>query len=330
MNGGGILYSMGENILITGGSGFIGYHLNRVLDSSKIINLDLLTPKFKTDAKYLWGDVCNTSDVLKASAGCNAIIHLAAAHRDFGITDREFHDVNVGSAKNVAESAIKSNIRKIIYLSTVAVYGDNYKTISEGSEPKPISAYGSSKLRGEQVFIKWAEDNKNNRLAIIRPTVVHGPENYANMYNLINQINSWKYFHIGKEKNIKSIAYVENLVEMIIFLMNSMMPGVKIYNYSDEPHLTSREISNIIIKALGRKRALTMPYSVAYLVGRIFDIISKIAGRNLQISTKRIKKFCAETYYDAPEVKKIGFERKYTNEEGLKKMVDWYINMTKK
>ena len=76
MNGGGILYSMGENILITGGSGFIGYHLNRVLDSSKIINLDLLAPKFKTDAKYLWGDVCNTSDVLKASAECNVIIHL--------------------------------------------------------------------------------------------------------------------------------------------------------------------------------------------------------------------------------------------------------------
>jgi len=76
MNGDGILCSMGENILITGGSGFIGYHLNRVLDSSKIINLDLITPKFKTDAKYLWGDVCNTSDVLKASAGCNAIIHL--------------------------------------------------------------------------------------------------------------------------------------------------------------------------------------------------------------------------------------------------------------
>ena len=197
MNESHIYQETKENFLVTGGSGFIGYHLDRALDSTTIINLDLVPPPFETDSKYLGGNICSSSDVLRASSGCNAIIHLAAAHKDFGVTEKEFYDVNVGGAKNVAESATRLDIKKIIYLSTVAVYGDNYKVTNESCKPNPSHPYGLSKLEAEKIFIKWAKSHGDNSLIIIRPTVVYGPENYANMYKLITQINSWKYFKIG-------------------------------------------------------------------------------------------------------------------------------------
>lgn len=310
---------------MTGGSGFIASHFHERLKDVPINNLDLAPPKLPLHSSHIQGDVRNPDDVERAMKGCTSIIHLAAAHHDFGISREEYFDVNENGTRIVCEVAAKHNIKDFVFYSSVAVFGEDYEMTVDDTVPRPSNDYGASKLAAEKVLHEWAAKDTSRRLLIMRPTVVYGPRNYANMYNLLRQIASGKYFNIGSGGNIKSIAYVENLVEATLYLANRMHPGVATYSYSDEPHLSSRAISDIIAAKLGRGKTITVPYRLAWLMALPFDALIAITGRNLPISTNRIRKFaCAQTYHDAPKLRASGFGKRFTTQEGLARMVAWY------
>ena len=112
-------------------------------------------------------------------------------------------------------------INKIIFTSTVALYGLNTICTSEGSIPRPFNDYGKSKLQAEKLLINWQEGKIDRSLSIIRPTVIFGENNRGNIYAQMNQIALNRFMPIGKYDNRKSIAYVGNLVEFILFSLNN-------------------------------------------------------------------------------------------------------------
>jgi len=320
-----------KNILFTGASGFIGSHFHEVIDNSLMTNLDLRNPTFENGAKYIKGDIRTKEDVEKAinASKPELIISLAAEHKDFGINREDYFKTNEYGTQVICEAATKYNIKKIVFYSSVAVYGANIEPSTEHMPPNPNLPYGESKLAGEKVLEKWAAEDKSRSVLIIRPSVVYGERNVANMFRLINQIKAGRYFHIGKGDNIKSIVYVKNLVDATLFLMKQMKPGVDIYNYADEPQLTSRQIASSISKSLSSGEPITLPYWIVYAMGTPFDLLIKITGKDLPISTNRVKKFCTETYHKAEKVLKAGFQPKYSTIDGLKNMVDWRNNQYK-
>jgi len=313
-------------ILLTGGSGFIGSHFHNLLQHDNIVNLDLVEPNFPFQSKYVQGDIRKEDDIRKAirNNDITSIISLAAKHHDFGIGHDEYFDTNEDGTKMLCKVAAEFEISELIFYSSVAVYGIRDEVSSESMEPKPDSPYGESKLAGEKVLEQWVAEKPERKVLIIRPTLVFGINNMANMRNLIKQIDSGLYFHLGKADNVKSIAYVENLVRATMFLVDKMKPGVAIYNYADEPQLTTREISNVIAEALNKKVRLTVPKTLGVIMGLPFDIVIKLTGKNLPISTARIKKLGTSTHHSAKRLFSEGFRPPYTTIEGLKKMVDWY------
>lgn len=313
-------------ILLTGGSGFIGSHFHTAIPNHDIVNLDLERPNFPFKSVFVQGDIRIEKDVRKAVAdrGITSIISLAAKHHDFGIGHDEYFDTNEDGTRIICKVATDYNINEIIFYSSVAVYGIREEISTENLETKPDSPYGESKLAGEKVLIEWAKEKPERKVLIIRPTLVFGKNNMANMRNLIKQIDSGLYFHLGKADNVKSIAYVENLVQATLFLKERMKPGVSIYNYADEPQLTTRAISNVIADTLNKKIRLSVPKTLGVMMGLPFDIIIKLTGKNLPISSARIKKLGTATHHSAKKVFSDGFQPRYSTVEGLKKMVDWY------
>jgi nucleoside-diphosphate-sugar epimerase len=147
------------------------------------------------------------------------------------------------------------------------------------------------------------------------------------MYNLINNIYKGRFFFVGKGDNIKSVAYVENLVDAIIFFMERIKPGLNIFNYSDEPHMTTKEIVEIISKFLGKRVSrFRLPLRLVLAAASIFDVIAKISGKNLPIQAFRIKKFAQDTFYKSNVIKETGFKPRVSLEEGFKNMIDWYLS----
>ena len=314
-------------ILITGGSGFIGRHFHDALaGKTDIVNLDLLKPEFDHRYEFVKGDIRIKQDITRAVHGKNikTIISLAAKHHDFGIGHDEYFDTNQQGTEALCEVASEYGIREIVFFSSVAVYGLLPTVSTEETTPTPDSPYGASKLAGEKVLIKWAQAEPGRKLLILRPTLVFGPHNKANMYNLIRQVDSGFYFHLGGSDNIKSIAYVENIVEATLYLLERLPTGVSIYNYADTPQLTTRRISNVIAGHLNKRVRLTIPKSLGILMGLPFDLIIKLTGKNLPISTARIKKLGTQTHHSADKLFSTGFKPRFSSIDGLKKMTDWY------
>ncbi len=317
-----------DKILITGGSGFIGSHFHKTLDNRNLVNLDLLQPQFRHAATFVQGDIRKEEDVERALAGKNisTILSLAAKHHDFGIGHDEYFDTNEGGTEVICRAAARHNLKRIIFYSSVAVYGLKPHVSSEEMAAEPDSPYGASKLAGEKVLSRWANEDSSREVLIIRPTVVFGPNNFANMYSLIRQIDSGLYFHLGKADNVKSIAYVENLVKATMFLKEQMRPGVMTFNYADEPQLTSRQIGDIIAKELDKKVRWTVPLGLAERLAWPFDAFIKLTGKNIPISSARIRKLATPTMHSAAKLFGMGFAPNWTTAEGLARMVRWYRN----
>lgn len=156
--------------------------------------------------------------------------------------------------KNVIHAAEKNNISKIIFTSSFAVYGLDAKTPDENSAPAPFNDYGKSKLEAEDALKDWAAQDPARSLTIVRPVVVFGEGNRGNVYTLIRQISAGKFVMIGQGENRKSMAYVENVAAFLKFCLHEK-PGVQIYNYADKPDYRTKELTDVVYAALGKRRA---------------------------------------------------------------------------
>jgi len=329
-------------ILITGGSGFIAeyFHLELRARGHDIVTLDLIPPTPGTPAAesdYIRGDIRDPAALDRAMDGCDMVVHLAAAHHDFGIEHDTYYDINERGSQIVCDAMDRAGIASLVFYSTVATYGDAPPPHHEDAPTRPNTPYGGSKLKGEAVFRGWTERGGDRRALIIRPTVTFGVHNFANMYSLIRQIDSGKYLRFGAGTNIKSLSYVENIVDATLFLlgMNETRPNrdiaeFEVFNYIDKPDLTSTQISDTVSECLGKKPAPAVPYWLGMLMGLPFDLVIAVTGKNLPISTARIKKlFKTQTKFEADKLLDAGYTPKVPLKEGIRRMVAWYMESGK-
>lgn len=329
-------------ILITGGSGFIAEYFHRDLGAlgHELVTLDLITPTPGTPSAasaYIHGDIRDPKALDEAMQGVDLVVNLAAAHHDFGIAHDTYYSVNEHGSQMVCDAMDRAGVKNVIFYSTVATYGDAQPPHHEEAPTQPNSPYGGSKLKGEAVFSNWVNKGDGRNALIIRPTVTFGVHNFANMYSLIRQIDSGKYARFGPGTNIKSLSYVENIVDATLFLSglkadkpNREIENFEIFNFIDKPDLTSTEISDHVSKCLGKKPAPALPYFVGMLLGLPFDVVIKLTGKNLPISTARVKKmFKTQTKFEADKLLSTGYTPKVELKEGINRMVQWYLQSGK-
>jgi len=146
-------------VLVTGGSGFVGSHVVEQLhaDGHEPWIYDRVAPAANGEAnsRSIIGDVRDDAALLRAARGCDAIIHLAAV-ADVSVavrTPEETQQTNVTGTRFVLRAAAAAGIEKVLYASTVWVYGDvNGSRVDEDSPlPEPREVYTATKLAGEQV-----------------------------------------------------------------------------------------------------------------------------------------------------------------------------------
>ena len=306
---------------IIGGSGFIGTSISKqyTKDNQEFLVIDKKPPSH-SKYKFLKIDITDKTQFL-AKRNQGSIINLAAEHRDDVTPKSLYYSTNVDGARNVCEYATLNECKKIIFTSSVAVYGIENRNVSESDPAKPFNDYGKSKLSAEDVYINWQKEKPLERtVVLIRPTVVFGEGNRGNVYNLFNFIMNGKFMMIGDGKNIKSIAYVENISKFIRSCVDEK-PGVHIYNYVDKPDLTMRELVSTV-NELKRKRSKirNIPYFMAYSIGCFFDFLSYILPIKPTITSIRIKKFCANSQFNT-SIDNNKFRRDYSLKEGIEKTI---------
>ena len=115
-----------------------------------------------------------------------------------------------------------------------------------------------------------------------------------------------------------------NFVEFTKFIIENQTTGYNVYNYIDKPDFDMNQLVNHVSKVLNKHIPTThFPYWLGMLGGYGFDLLAKITGRKLTISSVRVKKFCATTEFDATKVQQTGFKAPYTLGEGLARTLEF-------
>ena len=313
-------------ISIIGGSGFVGSRLIgllREMPDIELLNID-------KNESLLYPEITRIANVLDLDALTNLlqdtdlVVLLAAEHKDDVSPVSLYYDVNVKGTENTLTAMERNQVRRLIFTSSVAVYGLNKSNPDEETPVDPFNDYGKSKWQAECVLQSWSNAHPDWDIQIIRPTVLFGEGNRGNVYNLLRQIASGKFLMIGKGTNKKSMSYVGNLVDFILYLMENQKgaKGCSVFNYVDKPDLTTRELVSIVSRVLNKRiPAVRIPYWIGMVGGYCFDMLSKLIGKNLPISSVRVKKFCAVTQFDASKAEATGFKPAFTLEDGLERML---------
>lgn len=318
-------------VVMIGASGFVGTRLIDLLGDAdrkgegryEVKNVDLVQSHFFPGLTVI-GDVRDQAQMDRELAGADVVVLLAAQHRDDVSPVSLYYDTNVGGMEVTLRAMERNGVKRIVFFSSVAVYGLNKHNPDEEHEKDPFNHYGKSKWEAEQVLRRWWEGHRDWNVDIVRPTVIFGERNRGNVYNLLRQISSGRFLMVGKGVNRKSMAYVGNIVAFVKWMIDNATGGYNVYNYIDKPDFTMNELVGHVSKVLGKHIPMThFPYWLGMAGGYCFDLLAKLTGKKLSISSVRVKKFCATTEFDASKVGRSGFRAPYSLGEGLARTLEF-------
>lgn len=318
----GSKFSLAGPVAILGGSGFIGTRLAELLrDEGLAIRIGDLQQSAAFTEWWKPCDVRDADSVGETVREACAIVNLAAEHRDDVHPVSRYYETNVEGARQVCRAARQAGVQRIVFTSSVAVYGFQPEPVDEGGPFSPFNAYGKTKLEAEAIYQSWAAEDPSRTLVIVRPTVVFGEGNRGNVYNLLHQIATGRFLMVGSGKNVKSMAYVGNMAAFLAYVLK-LGPGVHIFNYVDNPDMNTQDLVVHIRRCLGKNGDVPhVPKFLALAGGCMLDVVARISGRTFPISAIRVRKFCESTQFQALRVREIGFVPPYTLNEGLARTI---------
>lgn len=329
------------NYIITGGTGFIGTHLTKLIHElhpeAHIYNLDIVKPgtplplpghatyhKALKDGETLPStfvecDVRKPIGELPFTPTADDIIfNFAAVHRTPGYPDHEYFETNIKGAENVTAFAEKYGIRRIVFTSSIAPYGAAEDEKYETTLPTPNTAYGISKLLAEKIHMIWqAKDAENRQLTICRPGVVFGKGENGNFTRLYWAIRGHKMAYPGRKDTIKACIYVKELVRFMMYRVEEHPHGVELYNCCYEPAYTIQHICEAMKKVTGLKTWI--PDIPNWIIMPTAAVIGAL-GAPMGICPARVRKLQISTNICGEKLKNCGYQFKWSFEEAL---ADW-------
>lgn len=251
-----------KTVLLTGFSGFLGTH---VLNFLKINKYNIIKVGRNTNADIQ----CDLSLNKLPKVDVDIVIHVAGKAHVIPKTDEEkedFFKVNYLGTKNLLKGLGLKELKTIVFISTVAVYGKEIgELITETTPLKGSTPYALSKIKAENAVIDFGIKNKVN-IVVLRLPLITGENPVGNLKSIINAIQKGYYFRVGKGEAKKSLIAASDIANMIPELIN--LNGV--YNLTDTKNPTISEIDSIIAKKFNKK----IPIFLLKWIGKIGDIFT--------------------------------------------------------
>ena len=298
-------------VLITGITGFVGQNLKKYLKDQTIIGVS----RQKSEKEH----VVSYDQVVQQLFDVKSFIHLAGKAHDLkkAADDAAYFEANTELTKRLFDQFLESDCETFIYMSSVKAAADVVDGIlTEGEMPNPVTVYGLSKLAAEN-YILSQEIPSNKRAYILRPCMIHGPNNKGNLNLLYSFVSKGIPYPFGKYINRRSFVSVENLCFIIKELIDNTKIESGIYNIADDTSLSTIGLVQIIGEVLCKPtRILKLPKFFVRLIAKVGDLVP------IPINSERLLKLTEN--YEVSNLKiKNAIQKKIplSSTEGIKKTI---------
>jgi nucleoside-diphosphate-sugar epimerase len=298
----GVFFGM-VNILLTGATGFIGKYLidNLVTKGFQIsVIVRHRVDFFPEDVKqFVVGDFVNNLDFSDALKEIDCVVHLAGkAHvidkNKASILD-EFRKINTDLTLYLAREAIKSKVKRFVFLSSIRVNGNQNNTpFLETDTPNPQEPYAISKFEAEQGLLQLTKNN-DMEVVIIRPPLVYANNAPGNFGRMVSWVKTKNFIPLplGRVNNKRSLVAVDNLNDFILTCIQHKNAKNEIFLVKDDENMSTTQLLKKIANAYN-KNIFLLPVPVGWMI-----FVAKIIGKkadavrlfaSLEVDSSKAKK----------------------------------------
>ncbi len=319
-------------VLVTGGTGFTGYHLARrllakghdviVLDNQKGGFVDELT---SLGAQITLGSVTDRGLVEKLVEGCDVVHHLAAAFRKINLPQKVYWDVNVNGTRYLLEAAEKFSVKKFVYCSTQGVHG--HIANPPGTEETPIAPadyYQYTKYEGEKVVQEFIQKGLN--VTILRPTAIYGPGDVGRWLILFKRVAPGWFLMFGNGQTTYHPLYIDNLVDAFELAVEKEEATGKTYLIGDEHYHSLNDLVRATADVLGiRVSIVRLPFWPLWTLALACEALCTPLRISPPLFRRRVDWFRQNRGFDISKAKReLGYQPRVDLQTGLLNTARWY------
>ncbi|MGC8687534.1 MAG: NAD-dependent epimerase/dehydratase family protein [Candidatus Micrarchaeia archaeon] len=297
-------------ILVTGASGRLGSAIIKALSpGNEIVAMVQQADKPIEGVKNFAADITSKQSIDSAFEGIDTVIHLAGIVSQYRFGKKAIMNVNVNGTKNVVDACKEHGVKRIVFASSVDVYGSKRKDVlNESSETKPSDYYGKSKLLAEQAIM-----GSDMQYAILRMAAIYGPGFEGSFFKVFNAIAKRKAYIIGSGSNNLALLHINDAISA--FSLSAITSSSGIYNISDGNSYTQLQLYSIAAKMLG----------VEYKFKHINQIIAMIIARLKGFDIDELRFITSNRVIDISKAKKeLGFTPKVSIMDGGSELVNLF------
>ena len=320
-----------KSIVVFGGSGFVGTHLVPLFleEYSRVYIADIKQPCWHSGTslpqndriEYVPCDVRKTIDMALFKGEIGAIVNLAAIHTSPGHPSHEYFEANILGARNICAFAGATDCKRIVFTSSISVYGPGEDEKNEELVPMPSIPYGSSKIVAEYIHREWYNAAPKTRmLTTLRPGVIFGKGEGGNFTRIANALEKGFFSYPGRNDTVKACLYVKDICA---FIKGSLAkePGAYLYNFCYPQKVSIKEIVQTFKRALGYKAPeIVIPFGLIAAAAGVLNLIPHPAIKKMGLVPERIVKLIKSTNISSKKLVDSGYKFGFTCEEALK---DW-------
>lgn len=325
------------DVLVTGGSGFIGYHLiGKLLKAGHTVRTlvrlnSLHGGRLKgMDVEIIQGDLTNLETLEKAVKGVKKIFHAGSPMTN---NWKDYEEGAVTATENLIRIALEKKVERFVQFSSLAVYEllDIYgNSIEENSpyqkKPKLMGPYAWAKVKTEKMVLE-AHKEKGLPATIVRPGIVIGPMGNLFPPHLGFKSGDRLFMMIGKGDTVLPFTYIENTVDAIYQASIEEKAIGNAYNIIDDGKITVKEYLDRYVANTGiPAKIISLPTFVPYSAVFIYEIVSSLGILKKGVtSRKQLKWKQAKVLFENKKAKEdLKWKQKVPLDEGLTKSFQWY------
>ena len=283
-------------IAITGGTGCLGRALIKKLTENRFRLRLLVRPHEQQifsshkKAKIIVGDINSPEALADLTKDAEIVFHLAGKVHSLPRSradENEFYRVNTEGTRLLIKAAAKNKARRIVFYSTVGVYGEVADFHGDEKSPcNPLTVYSKSKYNAEKLVLNSHKSGGPDGV-VLRFPVVYGPYDRGNMAKLIKAIYYRYFFLIGDGNSVRSMISSANSATAAILAAIEPIAANEIFCASDDRDHSLLELVESICTALRRtSRPPRIPLAFAEFSGKIGDFVENSLGVSLPGNSK--------------------------------------------